>query len=82
MKVQTSIFIKANRPNSVKIWVGAILFSNKHKNLKNCKLATLKLKTPANNANQKLENPLYEKPKRVAEWYAELAEVSKKPGVF
>ena len=61
MKKQTYISIKAKCLSCVKIWVGAIVFSNKHKNLKNCKLATLKLKTPANNANQKLQNPLYEK---------------------
>ncbi len=86
MKKQTYISIKANRPNSVKIWVGAVVFPNKHKTLKHCKLELSKLKTPANNAKQKLQNHLYEKPKRVAEFmlilpkyncHTELVEASK-----
>lgn len=44
MKKQTNISVKAKCPNSVKIWVGAVVFTNKHNPLKHCKLEPSKLK--------------------------------------
>lgn len=47
MKKQTYISIKAKCLSCVKIWVGAVVFSNKHKNLKHYNLVPAKLKNPS-----------------------------------